>query len=391
MSVEVTRLPSGLTVVTDSMPHLETASLGVWVGVRQPRRAAGRARHLASARAHGVQGHHAPHARARSPRRSRRSAATSMPRPASRPPPITRGVLKADVPLALDVLSDILANPTFDPARAQARAARHRAGDRRERGHARRPRVRPSAATAFPEQPIGRSILGTPETVCSFETEPARLSRAQLSRARHGGRRGRRGRPRRRGGRGRRGASPASPDRPRRAAEAGELRRRRQLEARELEQVHLTLALEGLPQRDPELFSLQVFTIVLGGGMSSRLFQEVREKRGLCYSIYSFHAPYADTGMFGVYAGTDADASELMRVVVDQTAARREHITEVEVARAKAQMKVGLLMALESSGARAEPARQPDPHLWPAAAARGNRRQDRSRHGRKRACRRRAR
>ncbi|WP_164064469.1 insulinase family protein, partial [Serratia marcescens] len=61
---------------------------------------------------------------------------------------------------------------------------------------------------------------------------------------------------------------------------------------RELEQAHLTLALDGLPQRDEKLFSLQVFTNILGGGMSSRLFQEVREKRGLCYSIYTFHAAY---------------------------------------------------------------------------------------------------
>ena len=88
--------------------------------------------------------------------------------------------------------------------------------------------------------------------------------------------------------------------------------------------------------------------------MSSRLFQEVREKRGLCYTISAFHAPYTDTGMFGIYAGTDAgDVKELMQVVVDETAAAAGNITEAEVDRAKAQIKVGLLMALESSGARA--------------------------------------
>ena len=88
--------------------------------------------------------------------------------------------------------------------------------------------------------------------------------------------------------------------------------------------------------------------------MSSRLFQEVREKRGLCYTISAFHAPYADTGMFGIYAGTDAgDVKELMKVAVDETAAAAGNITEAEVNRAKAQIKVGLLMALESSGARA--------------------------------------
>jgi predicted Zn-dependent peptidase len=89
--------------------------------------------------------------------------------------------------------------------------------------------------------------------------------------------------------------------------------------------------------------------------MSSRLFQEVREKRGLCYAIYAFHWPYSDMGLFGLYAGTDpGDADELMRVVVDQISTAADTLTEPEVARAKTQMKAGLLMALESSGARAE-------------------------------------
>jgi predicted Zn-dependent peptidase len=87
--------------------------------------------------------------------------------------------------------------------------------------------------------------------------------------------------------------------------------------------------------------------------MSSRLFQEAREKRGLCYSIYSFHMPYSDVGMFGLYAGTDAaDSSELMRLIVDEIANTSETLSEREIARAKAQMKAGLLMALESSGER---------------------------------------
>jgi predicted Zn-dependent peptidase len=89
--------------------------------------------------------------------------------------------------------------------------------------------------------------------------------------------------------------------------------------------------------------------------MSSRLFQEVREKRGLCYSIYTFHAPYTDTGFFGLYTGTDpADAPEMMEVIVDVINDAVETLTEAEIARAKAQMKAGLLMALESCSARAE-------------------------------------
>ena len=124
---------------------------------------------------------------------------------------------------------------------------------------------------------------------------------------------------------------------------------------RELEQAHLTLALEGVPQTDLSLFSLQVFTNTLGGGMSSRLFQEVREKRGLCYSIYTFHAPYTDTGFFGLYTGTDpGDAPEMMEVIVDVINDAVETLTEAEIARAKAQMKAGLLMALESCRSRAE-------------------------------------
>jgi predicted Zn-dependent peptidase len=124
---------------------------------------------------------------------------------------------------------------------------------------------------------------------------------------------------------------------------------------RDLEQAHLTMAMEGVPQTDPSLFSLQVFTNLLGGGMSSRLFQEVREKRGLCYSIYTFHAPYTDTGFFGLYTGTDpSDAPEMMEVIVDVINEAAEGLTEAEVARAKAQMKAGLLMALESCSSRAE-------------------------------------
>src|ERR1700740_3032352 len=125
------------------------------------------------------------------------------------------------------------------------------------------------------------------------------------------------------------------------------------VEKRELEQVHIALALPGVPILDPALYSLQAFTNVLGGGMSSRLFQEAREKRGLCYSIYCFHMPYSDVGMFGLYAGTDAaDTSELMRLIVEEIANTAETLSETEMARAKAQMKAGLLMALEISGER---------------------------------------
>jgi predicted Zn-dependent peptidase len=354
MSVDVTKLPSGLTVVTDTMPHLETAALGVWTGV------GGRDE---KPNEHGIS-HLLEHMafKGTTTRTAREiaeeieavggdlNAATSHETTA-----YYARVLKADVPLALDVLSDILSNPSFDPEELQREqnvivqeiGASEDAPDDLvfER----------LQEQAFPGQPVGRSILGTRDTVRSFDR---RKLAAYLKR------------------------NYCAPDMAivaagavQHAAVVAEVERRfadfkgpaapvpeaarfvggAHIETRDLEQVHVAMAMQGVSQRDPSLFDLQVFTSVLGGGMSSRLFQEVREVRGLCYSIYAFHASYFDTGMFGLYAGTDAaDVPELMRVVVGEIGAAAERITEDEIARAKSQMKAGLLMALESSSARIE-------------------------------------
>jgi predicted Zn-dependent peptidase len=353
MSVEVTRLPSGLTVVTDSMPHLQTASLGVWVGSgsrdEEPNE-------------HGIS-HLLEHMAFKgTKRRTARQIAEEIEQvggdlnaaTSSETTAYFASVLKTDMPLGFDVLSDILANPTFDPIELK----REQNVIVQEIGAS---EDNPDdlvfdylQSTAFPNQPIGRPILGTRETVCSFKDQNLRAYLARNYRApdmvvaatgaiEHGAVVAE---VERRFGQ---FNGPAAPV-PQPARFGGGTR----LEARDLEQVHIALALEGLAQKHADYFSLQVFTIILGGGMSSRLFQEVREKRGLCYTISAFHAPYADTGMFGIYAGTDsADVKELMRVVVDETGAAAGSITEAEVNRAKAQIKVSLLMALESSGARA--------------------------------------
>ena len=103
------------------------------------------------------------------------------------------------------------------------------------------------------------------------------------------------------------------------------------------------------------IYPLQAFSTILGGGMSSRLFQEIREKRGLVYSIYSYLTPFDDGGLFGIYAGTDPEKiNELVPVVCDQLASIADTITDEEVARAKAQLLAGVLMSLESSMARTE-------------------------------------
>ncbi|MCC6779812.1 MAG: insulinase family protein [Hyphomicrobiales bacterium] len=354
MSVEVTRLSTGLVVVTDAMPHLETASLGVWVGCGS------RDEHPDE---HGIS-HLLEHMafKGTSRRTARQiaeeieavggdlNAATSIETTA-----YYARVLRADVPLALDVLSDILTDPSFDPEELR----REQNVIVQEIGAA---EDTPDdliwdklQETAFTGQPIGRSILGTPATVRSFD----RIRLADYLRRNY------RGPDMVIAAAGavqhaaivdeveRRFANFAAPQAP--TPEQAKFVGGARIEERDLEQVHIAVALNGVPQRDPDLYNLQVFTNILGGGMSSRLFQEVREQRGLCYSIYAFHAPYSDTGMFGLYAGTDAaDVAELMRVVVDEINTASETINEAEIARAKAQMKAGLLMALESSSARAE-------------------------------------
>ena len=352
MSVEVTRLPSGLSVVTDRMPHLESASLGVWAGTGSRNEAPDE---------HGIS-HLLEHMAFKgTKRRSARQIAEEIEAVGGDLNASTSAestgfyarVLKADVPLALDVLSDILSEPTFEPEelRREQNVIVQEIGAVEdtpddlvfERLH----------ETAFPKQPLGRSILGTPETVRSFNSARIRtyLSRnyrapdmlvAAAGAVEH---------ERIVAEAEKRFASFIGPAAP--APEPAHFGGGTRVETRDLEQVHIALALQGVPVRDEQLYSLQVFTSVLGGGMSSRLFQEVRENRGLCYAIHAFHMPYSDTGMFALYAGTDeADAPELMRVAIDQIAIATETLNEAEVARAKAQMKAGLLMALESSEAR---------------------------------------
>ncbi|HEX4408038.1 MAG TPA: pitrilysin family protein [Xanthobacteraceae bacterium] len=354
MSVEVTTLKSGISVVTDAMPHLESASLGVWVA------SGSRDEHHDE---HGIS-HFLEHMAFKGTRRrtareiAEEIEAVGGDLNAATGPESTAyyaRVLKADVPLALDVLSDILSEPAFEPAELQREqnvivqeigAVADTPDDLIfEHLH----------VMAFPNQPLGRSILGTPKTVRSFTDLKLRdyLNRtyrapdivvaaagavnhqAVLAEVE------------------KRFASFDGPEGP--APEPASFGGGTRVEKRELEQVHMALALPGVSITDPSLYSLQVFTNILGGGMSSRLFQEAREKRGLCYSIYSFHVPYSDIGMFGLYTGTDAaDTSDLMRLIVDEIGSTAATITEQEVARSKAQMKASLLMALESSGARIE-------------------------------------
>ena len=122
-----------------------------------------------------------------------------------------------------------------------------------------------------------------------------------------------------------------------------------------LEQSHFALALEGPGFRDDAIYAAQIHATVMGGGMSSRLFQKVREERGLCYTIFAQSGAHDDTGMTTIYAGTSAaDLPELSRLVHDELARSSADIRPDEVARARAQLKAGLIMGIESPSARSE-------------------------------------
>jgi predicted Zn-dependent peptidase len=354
MSVELTRLASGLTVVSDSMAHLETASLGVWAG--------------AGARSEGEDEHGLSHLlehmafKGTARRNARRiaeeiesaggelNAATSVEHTA-----YYARVLKQDVGLGLDILADILTESVFD----EDELAREKNVILQEIGAV---EDTPDdlvfdlfGETAFAGQPVGRRILGTPETVTGFTRASIHRYLGSHYRAPQMV-----------------VAAAGAVDHRRLVAEAERLFARLPKEAApaasparylggetvvetDHEQANVLIGFEGCSYRHPDSHALGVFTNILGGGMSSRLFQEVREKRGLCYSIYAFQWGYADTGIFGISAGAGPDdLGELVPVMLDEIAATAEAPREAEIARAKAQMKAGLLMALESSSVRAE-------------------------------------
>jgi predicted Zn-dependent peptidase len=123
---------------------------------------------------------------------------------------------------------------------------------------------------------------------------------------------------------------------------------------RPTEQTNIVLGTVGIPRRDPRRYALQVLSTALGEGMSSRLFQEVREKRGLAYSVYSFQSHYADTGTFGVYAGCAPQrAVQVIEVCREQVdAILRDGLTPTEIDRAKGQLRGGLVLNLEDTLSR---------------------------------------
>jgi predicted Zn-dependent peptidase len=353
-SIRVTQLANRLTVVTDTMPTVETASLGAWVnaGTRHETADINGVSHLLEHMAFkGTE------------RRSARAIAEEIEAVGGHLNAYTSRehtayyakVLKEDVGLAVDIIADILQHSTLDAeelAREQAVVLQE---------------ISQSIdtpddivfdyfqATAFPRQAVGRPVLGTAELVRA-------MSRPTVAGYMHDNY-----------GAGRiilaaagnidhdrlvelaeRSFTALPPDRPpadeRAHYEGGDYR-----EQRDLEQVHLVLGFEGVAYDDKDFYAASVLSTLLGGGMSSRLFQEIREKRGLVYSIYSFTSSYADGGLFAVYAGTgENEAAEVTPLVCEQVMKVTEGVQREEVDRARAQLKASILMSLESTSSRCE-------------------------------------
>ena len=354
MTPKVTTLDNGLRVISEEIPYLETASVGVWVdaGARceQPEingishlleHMAFKGTQIRSARdiaeeIEAVGGH--------------LNAYTSREQTA-----YFAKVLKDDTPLALDILADILQNPTFDEDELE----REQTVVVQEIGQA---QDTPDDIIfdyfqdiAFPDQPLGRPVLGTSENVQSFTRDnlsaymdqhytPGRMVVSAAGNVDHDQLVELTNKTFLR--------STSTVDNANEEANyvGGHL-----YQSRDLEQVHLLIGFNGLAYKDQDYYALQVFSTLLGGGMSSRLFQKVREERGLAYSIYSFSTSYVDSGLFGIYAGTSADSTcELIETVCNELLDVVENIGATETARARAQLKSGLLMSLESTSARSE-------------------------------------
>ncbi len=124
--------------------------------------------------------------------------------------------------------------------------------------------------------------------------------------------------------------------------------------AKDVEQTQIVLGVPGLAQDDPLIYPLHILNNILGGGLSSRLFQEIREERGMAYTVYSYHSTFVDSGLFAVYAGTSPkNSEEVLRCILAELAKlKREGITEGEMDRTKAQIKGSLYLSLESVSSR---------------------------------------
>ncbi|WP_417587020.1 M16 family metallopeptidase [Pararhodobacter oceanensis] len=351
---QITTLDNGFRIVTEPIPGLASAAVGVWVtaGARHERSEQNGIAHFLEHMAF----------KGTAKRTSLQiaeeiedvggyiNAYTSREMTA-----YYARVLEADVPLAMDVIADIVLNPAFDAREIEV----ERHVILQEIGQA---LDTPDDVifdwlqeASYPDQALGRPILGPAERIANYGAEDLRgfvaghYGPGQMILAASGA---------------------VHHDRIVRLAEElfGHLpavemplaeparfacNERREIKT--LEQAHFALSLEGPGYRDADLFTAQIYSSVMGGGMSSRLFQKLREERGLCYTTFAQAGAHEDTGALTIYAGTGGrDLADLALLTIDELRRSTQDMSEAEVARARTQMKAGLLMGLESPSSRAE-------------------------------------
>jgi predicted Zn-dependent peptidase len=351
---ERTTLDSGLTVVSQKMTEVRSASVGFWfdVGARdEPDRLAGTSHFLEHLLFKGTE------------RRSAKQIADEFDAVGGDVNAFTgkeatcyyARVLDDDLPMAIDVLSDMMTNSLIDPDEFESErrvileeiAMHEDAPDELVHDLFYR--------QMWDGHPLGRPVLGynetisevTPDQVREYWMErygPANMVVAAAGNVEHGwlvatleealsdrsGRRTLRSDP------------PPSPQ------------QGVHVFRRPTEQAHIVIGTEGVQRSHEDRHALAVIDTVLGGGMSSRLFQEVREKRGLAYSVYSYRSLFADTGAFAVYAGTTPqNARTVVDLVFEQVESlKRDGITDAELKRAKGHLKGSLVLSSEDPGSR---------------------------------------
>jgi predicted Zn-dependent peptidase len=352
--VSITKLPSGLTVLSERMERVETVSFGAYIGAGT--------RHETAAE-NGV-AHFLEHMAFKgTASRSAIDIAEAIENVGGHINAYTSReqtayyvkLLKEDLALGVDIIGDILCHSSFEPEELE----RERGVILQEIGQA---NDTPDdiifdhfQSAAYPAQPMGRPVLGTEQIIRSLKrealpgfmaahytpenmviaasgnlhhTQVVDLVEQHFADLTHAAR-----------------EEPMPAD-----YMGGEFR-----EERDLDQAHIVLGFSSPGYGEPDYYPAMLLSTLLGGGMSSRLFQEIREKRGLVYSIYSFTAPAKDGGLFGIYAGTgESEAAELMPVTLEELAKVQHGVSEAELNRARAQLKAGLLMSLESTGSRCE-------------------------------------
>jgi len=352
--IRETRLPNGLRVLTDPMDTVETVSVGVWadVGARhEPAEINGVCHMLEHMAFKGTR------------RRSALDIAVEMEDVGGHMNAYTSRehtafyakMLREDLPLAVDILADILQHSVFDPEELE-----------RERGVVVQEICQSIdtpddivfdhfQATAYGGQALGRPVLGTVDSVRKLDSgivggfqhahySPERLVVAAAGRVDHDTLVDM--------------VAAQFTDLTARAPDSGQPARYtggEYREPRDVEQVHVVMGFDGVAYEDPDYYAAVVLATLMGGGMSSRLFQEVREKRGLAYTVSAYATSYVDGGLFTLYAGTGPeDVAALTPVLCDEINKVRRQVFADEVARARAQLRAGILMGMESSSGRCE-------------------------------------